>query len=397
MADSAAKPSNRAQFENTDTISRFQYVNTGKITIPNSNGAPTDITTIHPRPLPFAPKEGTGEAASANTKLNLPVDAMGVYAAFPSMSPKYARHSGATPLSVNLGGLARIYIPVSTQDSVDKIHAGFEKHGKQTQHVAKTVFGLGDVKTASPGYLDFILMGVSQSLSEKYQVTEVLEDNFVAFFFGQRAPMWTFSGALMDTYQDDWTMNMWRLYSEMGRGTRLAQRGLLMSIRYDSMIVTGGMLQLQWDLSASNELFTSFSFQFLVHHIAPIRGSFCPPTRLPEAYKGFYDTDIDFEALNYYGVMAVVKPSEPDAAVNDGAAATSTSALAKEIGVPSTYAYDYEYTKEQGITAYERIADPSTQGGDAWIVRTLDEYLNAPAAPVSSASFPGNTRISPAP
>jgi hypothetical protein len=326
MADDTSNVSSKAQFENTDIISRFQYVNTGKITIPNSNGdAHLDPSTMSPKAVPYSLK-GSGEAVGANSATNLPVDAIGVYAAYPSMSPKYVKHNGGHSLSVNLGGLARIYIPVKKQKSLDNIRNSYRERDIQTRKVADTVFGLskgGGEKTTS-GYLDFILMNVSQSLDEKFQVSEVLEDNYVAFFFGQRAPMWTFSGALMNTYQDDWTMNMWRLYSDMGRGTRLAQRGLMLSIRYDSMIITGGMTRFQWDISSSNEMFTSFSFQFLVQNISPIRGSSAPPTKLPDAYKGFYDTDIDYNELNTYeGVMPVINPSEADPTVNDQTAATS--------------------------------------------------------------------------
>jgi hypothetical protein len=349
MAGSSDKPLNRSQFENPDTISRFQYVNVGKITIPNSDGVALDAETMRPPAIPYS-LDGSGKARSANDRFNLPHDAMGVYSAYPSMSPKYVKHNGGT-LAVNLGGLARIYIPVSREDSLRRIYASFERRNKSTEKVARRVFGLGKNggEDTGAGYIDFVLMNVSQVLDEKFQVSEVLEDNYVAFFFGQRAPMWTFSGALMNTYQDDWTMNMWRLYSEMGRGTRLAQRGLLMSIRFDSMIVTGGMTRFQWDLTSSNELFTSFSFQFLVNNIMPLRGSFCPPSELPVAYNGFYDVDMDFEALNTYeGVMPVVNPSEADIKVNDQAAVTSPS-----LAEPSIE------DVIQGIGAYGDHTDPN--------------------------------------
>jgi len=384
MAGNSDKPLNRSQFENLDTISRFQYVNTGEITIPNSDNAALNPETMSPPAVPFE-LDRSGKARSANDKANLPSDAMGVYAAYPSMSPKYVKHNGGV-LSVNLGGLARIYIPVSTEGSLKRIYDEFGRRNRSTQKVAQRVFGLakGSGEKVGVGYIDFVLMNVSQVLDEKFQVSEVLEDNYVAFFFGQRAPMWTFSGALMNTYQDDWTMNMWRLYSEMGRGTRLAQRGLLMSIRYDSMIVTGGMTRFQWDLNSSNELFTSFSFQFLVKNITPLRGSFCPPTKLPDAYQGFYDVDLDFELLNTYeSVMPVINPSEADSKVNDQAAAKSTATTSN----PDAYVdalYALAGAKAAGEEAKRYMADYGTDAAD---VRKIDNYLYGPTT-ASATSNP---------
>lgn len=325
MPDSTEKQANRSQFENTDTISRFQYVNTGRVTLINSDGVEASVESLVPPAIPYSKSRPGG----ANKAQNLPENSLGVYAAYPTMSPKYARHSGGR-LNVNLGGLARIYIPVSRKDTLDRIKASYNTtKSRQLYKVADQVFGLkkGGGDAVGSGYLDFVLMSVNQALDEKYQVTEVLEDNYVAFFFGQRAPMWTFSGALMNTFQDDWTMNMWRLYSEMGRGTRLAQRGLLMSIRYDSVIISGGMTRFQWDLSSSNELFTSFSFQFLVQNITPLRGSMAPPTALPkEIYKDFYNINLDENAMvTYDSVMPVVNQSGDDTKVNDQAAATSAN------------------------------------------------------------------------
>lgn len=379
MAANADKPASRAQFENADTISRFQYVNTGKITILNSDGAQLDPETMRPPAVPFA-LDRSGKAVGANDVANLPSDAMGVYAAYPSMSPKYVKHNGGV-LSVNLGGLARIYIPISRQDTLDNLRNQFRSRNPQLNKVSEKVFGLakGAGAHVGTGYIDFILMNVSQALDEKFQISEVLEDNYVAFFFGQRAPMWTFSGALMNTYQDDWTMNMWRLYSEMGRGTRLAQRGLMMSIRYDSMIVTGGMTRFQWDLASSNELFTSFSFQFLVKNITPIRGSAVPPTDLPEVYTDFYTTNLDFEALNTYeSIMPVVNPSDADTKVNDQAAETSPS-LAEPSIEDVTRGIGAYGGAERYVDDLYALAQTKAQGMDAANVRLVDNYLTAPS------------------
>jgi len=392
MPQDTAKATNDIQFENTDTISRFEYVNTGKINTPNNSGVVLNNTAIAAIPYDLTkPREG------ANKAQNFPTDAIGVYSAFPSMSPKYVRHSGARTAG-HLGGLARIYVPVSSPVKLANIKKQFAnryKENSQMYAVAEQVFGTTAGKESGAGYLDFVLMSVSQVLDEKYQISEVLEDNYVAFFFGQRAPMWTFSGALMNTYQDDWTMNMWRLYSEIGRGTRLAQRGLLMSIRYDSMIVTGGMTRFQWDLSSSNELFTSFSFQFLMKSITPIRGSKAKPTKLPEAYGSFNDTGLNLSQVPDDSVMPVVSESGADAKVNDQAAAKSTSV------VPASL-YDRSDSLASGDNADAYVDDLYRAGARAGTSenmsdndRTLIALFGTTAGPTVNSNPPRGVSIAP--
>jgi hypothetical protein len=230
------------------------------------------------------------------------------------MTPKYARHP-SNKNAGHLSGLARMYIPVGSPANLTRIIKSLGTRDPQLVAVAKQLLGASAGKeNTGKGYIDFILTGVSQTFSEKYQVSEVLEDNYAVFFFGQRAPIWSFSGSLMNTYQDDWTMNMLRLYSELGRGSQLAKRGLLLHVRYDSLIVAGGMINFQWDLSATNELYTAFSFQFLVRSRTILRGSRSLPTNLPDYYASFYDTQLNQKSASY---LAAISQSEREALLNE--------------------------------------------------------------------------------
>ena len=49
------------------------------------------------------------------------------------------------------------------------------------------------------GYLDFLIQNIQMPLQEKIQVSEGLSDNYVAFAFGQSAPVWAFSGYLINS------------------------------------------------------------------------------------------------------------------------------------------------------------------------------------------------------
>lgn len=109
-------------------------------------------------------------------------------------------------------------------------------------------------------------------------------------------------------------MNMLRLYAELGRGTQLAKRGLLLHLRYDSLIVGGCMLNFRWDLAATNELFTSFTFNFLVRSRTILRGSKNVPTKLPDYYDNFYNTQLNREDASY---MATITQAAKDAEINE--------------------------------------------------------------------------------
>jgi hypothetical protein len=140
-------------------------------------------------------------------------------------------------------------------------------------------------KQGGNGYIDFLLQSANHHFEEKVQVSEVLSDNYVAFFFGHQAPIFRYQGMLMNTYQDDWTMRMFRIFRDLGRGTQLARRGQIMSLRYDSMIVVGAMRNLAWSTSATMEMASPFSFDFLVKNVHIIYGNVAPPTRVPGRFS----------------------------------------------------------------------------------------------------------------
>lgn len=118
------------------------------------------------------------------------------------------------------------------------------------------------------GYMDFLLTGVTQSLSETVQISPTLADNYVAYFFGQQPPVWQYQGVFINTVQDDQASNFYRLYLHVLRGTQLARRQKIISLKYDSFIVAGAMMNLQTSLMAANEIAVPFTFQLLVKRIS---------------------------------------------------------------------------------------------------------------------------------
>lgn len=247
----------------------LDYLNTGSENtgyVPDENVSESGVDPYHNR--------DNGHPANAN----------GQYSSFPGATPKYARHLPGRNRE-NYDTLARMYIRVKNKRRPDRIRKSLKSSVSQD---VSTVM-LGDGSSASParGYIDFFLETIQSNLSEKVQITEVLEDNFVAFFFGASPPMYTFSGNLMNTLQDDWAVQMLSAYEELFRGTMLARRGLQLYIRYDSYIVSGACVGLSLIRSASNENVVPFTLQMLVHRQHLLYGNAFGATQLPASAGEF--------------------------------------------------------------------------------------------------------------
>lgn len=210
--------------------------------------------------------------------------AKGVHSCFPMATAKSARWIQGRHHE-NEDTMARMFIKVPPK-TYEKFIASLSD--PDTQMIARYLTG-DDVKQGGTGYLDFFLAAANHQFSEKYQVTEVLSDNYVAFFFGHAAPIFQYQGYLMNTYQDDWTMRMFRIFRDLGRGTQLAKRGQLLRLRYDSMIVSGAMTDFRWTLTAGQETYCEFSFGLLVKSVSIIYGGLTTPTKVSDSFapEGF--------------------------------------------------------------------------------------------------------------
>lgn len=202
-------------------------------------------------------------------------NAKGVHSSWPFMTPKYARWVADRHHEFE-DTMARMFIKVPPGD-YEKFLASLDD--SETQTIARYLTG-DDVKQGGVGYIDFFLQSVNHQFVEKFQVTEVLSDNYVAFFFGHQAPVFQYRGTLMNTYEDDWTMRMYRIFRDLARGTQLARRGQILHMRYDSIIVSGAMTNLSWGLEAGRETYTDFGFDFLVKNLYIVYGGSALPTKV---------------------------------------------------------------------------------------------------------------------
>jgi hypothetical protein len=210
-------------------------------------------------------------------------ESQGVYAAFPTFSPKYARHV-TNRYRENFDTIARMYVKLGGGQYKAFLNSLSEQGSKDIGSVLAGETTQKD-KNSAPvgglGYIDMLISSIRHNLNEKYQIVEVLSDNYVSFFFGQQAPIFLYTGFLINTWQDDWMIQMLRMYRDIARGTQLARRGLLLYLRYDSLIVSGSMVNLDFTLLSENEMVIPFNFQLLVKKVHIIYSGLTTPTVVP--------------------------------------------------------------------------------------------------------------------
>lgn len=200
-------------------------------------------------------------------------DVRGIHAEYPSSTPKYARGGGARTDNYTKT-LARVYVDVTPDERQTFLNSITEV---DTKALAIALTGTG--------YVDFLMQRVNHNWAEKAEVIENLADGFVVYFFGQSAPVFNYSGTLVNSFEDDQAVGMYRLYRDVLRGTQLARRQKLAHLRYDSYIVSGAMMNLVEDMESSNEMVVGFSFQFVVRKV----------TLLPNPERGILVVDGAFD------------------------------------------------------------------------------------------------------
>lgn len=186
----------------------------------------------------------------------------GVFALHPAATPKYALNLGLRDAEYK-ENLARMYLSLSGEDRETKnAYLRSLPSDANIQALAKVL--IGDSTNGGTGFIDFFIAQIQESFNEKVQISEVLSDNYVAYFFGAAPPTLNIAGNLLNTYQDDQRIGMIQAYQTLIRGTECAKRGSLVRLRYDSVIVSGHIISLSQVLNAENELIASFNLTMVV-------------------------------------------------------------------------------------------------------------------------------------
>lgn len=217
---------------------------------------PVDYPQRSPEKNPFL--EEISAIVQANKQTGRDPKARGVFASRGQSTAQY-EHWLPNRNHEYLDTMARMYIDVNNYNQFKRIR----NSAGDIANIVDVLVGYGDNK-AGLGYLDFLLHTAEHRYKEKMQISEVLSDNFVVFFFGQEAPIFSYTGTVYNTYQDNWLVNLYKIFQYLGRGTKLASRGVSLQLRYDSFTFFGAMTSLSWRLISGQETYAAFVFNFLV-------------------------------------------------------------------------------------------------------------------------------------
>lgn len=114
-----------------------------------------------------------------------------------------------------------------------------------------------------PRYTKFILQGVQEGHQERSQIVETFGD-FYSFFYGERPPMYAFSGTLINTRNANWVSDFMVTYESFLRGTRCAEQSAQAIVTYGGRQAQGFILSTNMNTQAVNQEGVNFSFQMVV-------------------------------------------------------------------------------------------------------------------------------------
>jgi len=114
-----------------------------------------------------------------------------------------------------------------------------------------------------PAYTKFFLESVSEAHAERSQIVETF-GNFYVFMHGERPPMYTFSGKLVNSKNANWVQDLMFTYNTYLRGTRCTELNAKAILTYGGRQIDGLILSMQTGTQASLEGSVDFSMQVVV-------------------------------------------------------------------------------------------------------------------------------------
>lgn len=114
-----------------------------------------------------------------------------------------------------------------------------------------------------PPFSKFFLQSSQEGHTERSQVVETFGD-FYAFFFGERPPIYTYSGTLLNSSNINWLNDFYFYYDNFLRGTKCAEYKARLVMTYSNSQVEGYMLGFNIAQNAELEAGVQISFQILI-------------------------------------------------------------------------------------------------------------------------------------
>ena len=221
----------------------------------------------------------TGLSIFRSTALfSQPESSIGVFGEHPGATPKYAQNAPSRGRDAeSRDTMSRLFIQAPKGAAYRDFLASLPPKSRPLARVLASGGPSGG--GGGTGFFDFLMTQANEPMQEKAQITDTLTDNYVAYYSGQVPLLWSYSGTLLNTYQDDQRVWMLRMYRDILRGTRLATRQLTARLRYDSFLLTGYMESLVLGLDGNTDHNAStFQFTFRVKRLSIITSTLGSPT-----------------------------------------------------------------------------------------------------------------------
>jgi hypothetical protein len=114
-----------------------------------------------------------------------------------------------------------------------------------------------------PPFSKFFLENYQEGHMERSQIVETFGD-FYVFFFGERPPVYTFSGTLLNTQDINWKEDFMFYYEKFLRGTKCVEYQAKILLTYGLSQVEGFILNVNMQAAAANDKGVQVSWQVLV-------------------------------------------------------------------------------------------------------------------------------------
>ena len=120
-----------------------------------------------------------------------------------------------------------------------------------------------------PPNTKFFLENVQENREEKVQVMDTFGE-YVAFFFGRKPEVYSYSGTLLNAKNHDWKNEFLENYEYFLRGSQAVKYRATMILQYDDVIVEGYMMNCSIRQAAEMDKAVPFSFNLLVLNRSPL-------------------------------------------------------------------------------------------------------------------------------
>jgi hypothetical protein len=114
-----------------------------------------------------------------------------------------------------------------------------------------------------PAFTKFIMNSVQEGHQERVQIVETFSD-FYMFFYGERPPIYTYNGMLINSKNANWVADFMYYYEDHLRGTKCAEHNAKLILTYGGRQVEGYILSMNTSTTAESEQGVPVSFQVVI-------------------------------------------------------------------------------------------------------------------------------------